>query len=150
MNEYYGTVDEADTYFANRLHEEAWTLSSASDKPKALIAATRLIDALRFKGCKTVTTQALEFPRDTATEVPEPIRVACYEIAHALLDGADPDTELENLGLTSQKYASVSVTYSRDAGVQEHTVNRIPSPQAWAWLRPYLKDEDAIYLNRVS
>ena len=49
-------------------------------------------------------SQELEFPRGADTEVPEAIRRACYEIAHTLLDGKDPELELENLGIVSQGY----------------------------------------------
>jgi hypothetical protein len=56
--------------------------------------------------------QALEFPRGEDTEVSEAIRIACYEIAHSLLDGKDPEIELENLGMVSQGYESVRTTYS--------------------------------------
>jgi hypothetical protein len=49
---YYGTVAEADAYFAARLHSDVWTDAVASDKPKALTEATQLIDALNYRGVK--------------------------------------------------------------------------------------------------
>ena len=49
------------------------------------------------------------------------IRCACYEIGHSLLDGKDPEMELENLGVISQGYGSVRTTYSR-THVVEHIV----------------------------
>src|SRR5690606_14958372 len=102
-------------------------------RPKALIAATLIIDTLAFKGRKhsvytllqsnpnaTVeqvrqaeASQMLEFPRGSDTEVPDAIRVACYEIAYSLLDGKDPEIELENLGISSQGISSVRTTYNR-------------------------------------
>lgn len=167
---YYGTVDEANEYFSSRLHEHAWYGSAVADRPKALIAATRLIDSLAFKGYKaTVYTvldadpdatdeeiraaeaaQVLEFPRGADTEVPEAIRVATYELAHSLLDGKDPEAEIENLGVTSSGYSSVRTTYNRNQTPIEHIVNGIPNAIAWRLIRPFLRDEDALRLARVS
>ena len=169
-HEYYGTVQEATEYFGLRLHERAWTKAKPADRPKALWAATQIIDALNFKGMKRTVRellydypdatedkireaeadQALEFPRGEDVEVPEAIRWACYEIAHGLLDGKDPELELENLGITSQGYSSVRTTYNRNQVPIEHIINGVPSPQAWRWLKPFLRDDDAIKLARVS
>ncbi len=168
--EIYGTVQEANDYFALRLHERAWSKALVADRPKALWAATLVIDSLNFKGYKAPVytlleadedatgeeirtaeaTQALEFPRGADTEVPVNIRKASYEIAYNLLDGKDPELELENLGITSQGYASVRTTYARNQVPIEHIINGVPSPQAWRWLKPFLRDDDAIKLSRVS
>jgi hypothetical protein len=168
--EYYGTLSEANEYFDNRLHESAWYGARPSDRPKALIAATRIINTLNFKGYKSPVydlleadseatdeeireaeaTQPNEFPRGSDTEVPEDIRIACYEITHSLLDGKDPELELENLGISSQGYESVRTTFSRSQVPIEHIINGVPNASAWRLLRPFLRDEDAIKLARVS
>jgi len=167
---YYGTIHEAETYFANRLHEQAWTKSRAVDRKKALWASSLIIDALNYKGDKHPVyeilqanseaaaetlraaddSQVLEFPRDADTEVPEEIRVASYEIAHSLLDGKDPELELETLGIISQGTHGVTTSYSRNQIPIEHIINGVPSPQAWRLLIPYLREDDAIVLSRVS
>ena len=167
---YYGTVSEANTYFESRLHEYAWGDADIADRPRALFAATQIVDSLNFKGVKHAVyelqlantsatdeeireaeaSQPLEFPRGADTVVPEAIRKAAYEIAHSLLEGKDPEMELENLGITSQGYASVRTTYNRAQVPIEHLVNGIPNALAWRWLRPFLRDEDAIRLSRVS
>jgi hypothetical protein len=167
---YYGTLEEAEEYFANRLHESAWSGAAPSDRPKALWAATQLIDALNFKGHKhpvyellrqnpratsaeiraAEASQALEFPRGADADVPEAIRRACYEIAHSLLDGKDPELELEALGILSQGYSSVRTTYSRDHVPIEHVVNGVPNAGAWRLIRPFLRDADEIKLSRIS
>ncbi len=179
---YYGDLSEADAYFAMRLHESAWTDADDADHPKALWAATQIIDTLNFKGYKhpvydllqtygmqdipsatgdydsptieeimiAEASQELEFPRGADTEVPEAIRRACYEIAHTLLDGKDPELELENLGIVSQGYASVRTTFSRTNVPVEHIVNGVPSALAWRLLVPFLRDDDAIRVSRVS
>jgi len=95
-------------------------------------------------------SQALEFPRGTDTTVPEAIRVACYEIAHAILDGKDAEQELENLAVSSHGYSSLRTTYSRGQVPIEHTINGVPSAQAWRLLRPFLRDGDQIALTRIS
>jgi len=167
---YYGTIEEANSYFAMRLHESAWSATSAGDRPKALWAATLVIDSLNFKGYKSTVytllqsnedatdteiraaeaSQVLEFPRGPDTEVPEDIRLACYETAYSLLDGKDPELELENLGITSQSFGSVRTSYNRSQVPIEHIINGIPSSQAWRFLKPYLRDDDAVKLARVS
>ena len=45
-------IAEATSYFAQRLHETAWTDASDADREKALIAARGIIDALNYKGVK--------------------------------------------------------------------------------------------------
>ncbi|REJ65638.1 MAG: hypothetical protein DWQ31_17000 [Planctomycetota bacterium] len=163
-------MQEANDYFEMRLHEQAWSAVKPVDRPRALRAATIIIDTLNFKGRKrsvnellqtdpgaslnsireAEAAQVLEFPRGADTEVPEAIRIACYEIAHSLLDGKDPELELENLGIVSQGYASVRTTYSRNQVPIEHIVNGVPNALAWRYLCPFLRDDDAIRLSRVS
>ena len=167
---YYGSISEATSYFGSRLHEYAWSDADVLDRPRALFAATQVVDSLNFKGSKHTVyellqanaeaelediqaaeaSQPLEFPRGADTVVPEAIRKAVYEIAHSLLEGKDPEMELEQLGITSQGYASVRTTYSRSQVPIEHIVNGIPNALAWRWIRPFLRDEDAIRLSRVS
>jgi hypothetical protein len=167
---YYGTLVEADEYFGKRLHEVAWSAASALDREKALIAARAIIDSLNYKGNKaTVYTlllatpsasqdeiraseasQPLEFPRGADTEVPEAVRVASYEIAYALLDGKDPELELENLAVNAMGYGAVKTSYERSQLPIEHIVNLVPSSAAWRLLRPYLRDSDALKLSRLS
>ena len=182
FTDHYGTVAEATDYFANRLHEFAWSNALPVDRPKALMFATRIIDTLNFKGNKasiqTLLTengcdcdirdalgnecvtkaqvqtaslsQNLEFPRGDDTVVPDVIKCACFEISHSLLDNKDPEIELENLGVISQGYAAVRTTYSRDQVPIEHLINYVPNALAWRWLKPFLRDEDAILLTRIN
>jgi hypothetical protein len=167
---YYGTLVEAEDYFAARLHATAWDDANGTDKPKALWAATKIIDALAFKGYKaTVQTlltayphatyeeiraaeadQVLEFPRGADTDVPEAIRIATYELAYSLLDGRDPELELEALGISNHTYGSVRTQYARDQVPMEHLVNGIPNAQAWRYLRPFLRDSEGVNLSRIN
>jgi len=188
---YYGTIEEACQYFCMRLHEYAWSAAPAAQRPKALWAATQIIDTLDFKGYKaTVWTllqeyglftiphfndcfvvpdgnicikmptppqiraaeaaQDLEFPRGADTEVPVAIRMAAYEIAYSLLDGKDPELELENLGITSQGYGAVRTSYERNMVPIEHLINGVPNATAWRYLRPFLRDSDIVKIGRIS
>jgi len=167
---YYGTLVEADSYFASRLHERAWFDADPADRPKALWAATQIIDALNYKGNKhsvytlllanpsasqdeiraAEASQPLEFPRGADTTVPEAVRIAAFEIAHALLDGKDPELELENLAVNSMGYGAVKTSYERSQLPIEHIVNMVPSSVAWRLLKPFLRDSDALKLLRLS
>lgn len=174
MYSYYGTLAEANEYFDNKLYEEAWYNADAPDRPKALIKATQLIDSLNFKGYKAAVydilfdedgnelvvseeeireaeeSQELEFPRGEDIEEPEAVKMACWEIAHALLDGVDPDLDVENLGVVSQGYASVRTTYARSQAQVEHLMHGIPSATAWRYIKPFLRDADEVKLSRVD
>lgn len=163
-------IAEATEYFSNRLHETAWTDATLIDREKALIAARGIIDGLSFKGYKAAVytllqtnslatqeeimaaeaSQPLEFPRGADTVVPEAIRIAEYEIAYALLDGKDPEIELENLAISAMGYGAVRTSYERAGLPIEHIVNLVPSSVAWRLLRPFLRDSDALKLSRVS
>lgn len=166
----YSTVIAATAYFADRLHETAWSASSNEDRRRALIAATRIIDTMGYKGTKASVYAAVlanpdasdaeiraaeasqehEFPRGADTDVPHDVLTACYEIAYALLDGVDPQMELENLGVSSQGIESVRTSYARAGKPIEHIINGVPSYTAWRYLRPFLRDGDTINLRRVN
>jgi len=167
---FYGTLLEGDSYFAARLHSDVWSSATSAEKTAALIEARRIIDAFNFKNEKHTVyvlllanssasdeairaaeaSQTLEFPRGADTVVPEQIRLAAYEIAYELLDGKDPELELENLGIESQTFGQVKTTFNRDQLPIEHLINGVPSAKAWRWLKPYLRDGGSVVLSRVS
>lgn len=148
-DDYYGTLTNAAEYFASRLNSSAWDDATEVDRLKALKTATRAIDLLNFAGDKAEDDQYLQFPRGSDTVVPPDIVIACYEEALKLLDGADPDTEIANLGTISQGFSSVRKTYDRTVAV-EHVRAGIVSPLAWSRLRPFLRDPNEIKISRVS
>ena len=151
----YDTYTNADTYFGTRLHVFAWDDASTADKTKALAEATARIDRLSFSGHLVADDQDLEFPRYYGDEaegdevVPTDIKIACYECAYALLDGVDPELELENLAVLSQGLATAKTTYSRREA-PEHIAAGIPSAYAWRFLKPYLAQGQTVRLNRIS
>lgn len=146
---YVTTLAEGDTWFAGRFDSGAWDDASDANKSKALVSATRTIDTLNFLGEMTDDDQAHQFPRYEDEEYPDDIISACCEIALALLDGVDMEVEIENLKMVSQGYGSVRSTYDSTLG-SEHIVAGVPSATAWRYLRPYLRDPQAITLSRGS
>jgi hypothetical protein len=149
----YGTTIEAEAYFGNKLHIPAWVEADEDQRNRALREASIRIDQLNFRGAKTDSTQALEWPRINTiyedTEVPQRVKDATFEVAYALLDGAEPDLEQESLSVSSEGYSAARTTYARDSA-PEHFAAGIPSSLAWKYLKPLLGDVRGIKLRRVS
>lgn len=145
----YGSVSDADVYFANRLRRNIWLDSEIQDKKAALTEAREWIDRLSYKGFKTDPTQLFEFPRNGDLEVPRDVEKACYEIAVKLLDGMEPELEIKNLGNTSQGFGGARTTYDR-VFVLEHLAAGIVSAKAWALLKPLMNNSRALKLRRVE
>jgi len=146
-------ISEADavTYFDERLRTDPWddTTESSGDRLRSLQEATRLIDRLNFYGTKTSSTQENEFPREEETTVPTDIQYACAEVALKLLDGFDPEMEVDGLAIVTAGLSTVKTTYDRSFAL-EHTRAGIPSAIAWSFLVPYLRDPNTLDVNRVS
>src|SRR5580704_4751168 len=69
VSDFYGTLQEAQDYFDNRLHEKAWSRARPLDRPKALRAATIIIDTLAYKGIKaSVSVYMNSIPRQLWTD----------------------------------------------------------------------------------
>ena len=148
----YISVEDAQDYFDERFNSEAWDAHSVTgdeSQTKALKQATRIINRLNFIGSMTDETQENQFPRGGDTDIPEDIQIACCEIAIALLDGVDPEIEMENLNLKSQAYGQTKVDYDR-TNPAEHILAGVPSATAWRYLKPYLRDSRQVTVTRVS
>lgn len=146
----YATLTYAQTYFDTRLGTAAWDDASTTDRGKALVMATRHINALRFVGYPTTEAEDAgnQFPRGTDTEVPEAIKQACCEEALALLDGETSQEARANGRITSERMSGVSITYD-PSHVLEHTQSGIVSYNAWRLLVPYLYDSRSMRFDRV-
>lgn len=148
----YISVEDAQDYFDERLNTSAWddhSVSGDNSQEKALKQATRIINRLNFIGDKTDSAQENQFPRGGDTEIPSDIEIACCEIAIALLDGVDPEIELENLNMKTSAYGQTKVDYDR-TNPAEHIIAGVPSATAWRYLKPYLRDSRLVAVTRVS
>ncbi len=104
----YATVEEADAYFADRLDVAAWSAADLSQKAKALVTATRMLDELNWLGVAISDSQTLAFPRqgfyfeprlgmevELDETVPSRILYGLFELAYHLLNN---DGLLDNTG----------------------------------------------------
>jgi hypothetical protein len=151
--ENYGTRAEGDEYFRNKLHSQTWFDATVDERTVALTEATMRIDRLRFSGAKVDDNQELEFPRyyddpDGSETVPDEIDYATYELAFSLLDGIDPDMEVENLNSTSHTYAGIR-TNRFPLDTLQHIVAGVPNLTAWRFLMPYLATTRTLKINRA-
>lgn len=121
----YLTVAAADTIFNNRLAVTAWTDATTDDKGRALIMATSDIDALKLRGYKLTTSQALQFPRncqDEATDtIPVAIQRATCEQALAILqnstNGGRTEAQTKSAaGITSHRLGDFSESFGGGGG----------------------------------
>lgn len=88
-------VQAAMNYFKASLNITPWSTASGTDKQRALIMATRLLDKQNWIGTVTVEGQNLSWPRTgvktkegvtvVSTETPPGIYLGTYELAAALL-----------------------------------------------------------------
>ena len=113
----YVSLAEANEYFSNRLHVDAWTEASDADKEKALAMATKAIDRQRLNGRKTNPSQPLAFPRYPDAEIPQNVKEACCEEALAILErGNSQRRKLQQEGVQSFSIGNLSETFAAGAG----------------------------------
>lgn len=68
----YAAAADGDAFYDGHLYASAWTAATTGNKEKALVMATRLIDAeYQFNGFKANDGQALQWPR---VRCPDPDR----------------------------------------------------------------------------
>lgn len=149
----YGTVQAADTYFAQRLHTQSWSNHALVDRQRALVSATDLLDRLAYIGTPVDLDQPLAFPRcirlgdiDDIINFPEP---AVYELAFQLINGRDAQKEIESLQTLSLAFVGVRKGFERDF-LPQHLLAGIPSTTAWSYIRPYLREPDGFRITRVN
>ena len=151
----YVTELQANAYFADTLKDGRWRNWSDLDRQRALIQATNEIEDLggalttttsqraRFRGAPSNTTQALHFPRSTdgdstgAYVVPQMVREAVIEQAHALLMKRDEPEPVDIDGLRQQGVSDLS----SDGLSMRWSHHRRPPhvcPEAWRRIQPYI------------
>ena len=129
----YINLTEANEYFSNRLHADAWVEASDADKEKALAMATKAIDRQRLNGRKTNPSQPLAFPRYPDAEIPQNVKEACCEEALAILErGNSQRRKLQQEGVQSFSIGNLSETFAAGAG------RGMLSQEAKELLKPWL------------
>lgn len=118
-----GAIADADKYFGARLGATAWTAATTLLKQQALITAVRFLDrGVLWSGAKTVSSQALEWPRDgadcrgvsvTDNTIPDNIALGEFELALALLESEDVQDAVTGGGrsLKSVRTGSVNLEF---------------------------------------
>lgn len=146
----YCTSAEATNLLYNFYSQYAiWNATTSEvTRSQYLAEATLIIDRLNLKGEKTSSTQLREFPRDDDVSVPDDIKMATALITAALLDGADPQKDLESAMMGSFAIGNVRTTYDR-TNIPEHILAGVPSALAWKYLRPYLQDNKELVISRA-
>ena len=93
----YADATDGDAYHEGHLYASAWTAATTANKEKALVMATRLIDAqYQFNGVRANEDQALQWPREGCRipdfedelpmdSVPRPVIEATCEMGRELL-----------------------------------------------------------------
>jgi hypothetical protein len=135
----YVTVEEADSYFVDRLDVAAWSAADATSKAQALVTAASILDELSWVGTAIDELQDLAFPRsaeyfdpkvgafivlDAAT--PTRILTANKELAYHLLnnDGLQDSTgSVKNISV-----GPISLTSVTAPNLIPHNVKRMIKP----------------------
>ena len=130
----YANAADGDAYHDGHLYASAWTAATLANKEKALVMATRLIDAeFQFNGVKANDGQALQWPREDCQDpdgsdvlasniVPRVVLDATCEMARELLV-ADRTAAPEGEGL---KYDNTGTTQRGfDKGDQRPVISHV-------------------------
>lgn len=145
----YCTLAEANSYHDARLFVTTWTGATDDDKSKALLMATRLLDAMYdWAGWCVTSTQALQWPRSGVpnahltgdvepTVIPTELKNATAEFARQLITAdRSLDSDVETQGLQSLTAGPVSLAFRdgvRAKVVPDAVLNLLPS--WWGRLR---------------
>ena len=133
----YVSLEEANTYFSERLGADYWSTLEDEQKEKALITATKKIDRLPFIGYKQNPAQPLQFPRFyynscccnlQIADIPQQLKDAVCEEALTELQFLNAnDEDVYNGALTgnyqSLKLGDATITFGSTAGSQSCQTN---------------------------
>jgi hypothetical protein len=157
----YVTLADADAYFDTTPDSTNWDNKTTDQKNRALISATRWIDALSFYGDRCSETQALKWPREdykvdgielACTLIPVGIEVATYELARALAN--DTDAITGNTGTTGiydeVELGELKVKYNKTSQTSG-VINNVFDVYPWlqTYLGPYCMGGAANYAVRL-
>ena len=142
----YVTLASADTYFETVPDSSTWTDKTNDQKNRALISATRWIDALTFYGDRCTETQSLKWPREnytvdgldlSCTVIPPEIKTATYELARALAnDTSSITSSTGTTGLYDEvELGDLRVKYNKSSQAVGLVTNVF---DVYPWLQSYL------------
>lgn len=134
----YISLADANTYFEDRLNSATWDEATDTDKSKALIQATQIIDQKDFLGYKSVRTQSLKFPRTGLVDdgidvdgstIPKRVKDAVCELAIWCL--SEDYTEPNDM----EAYQSIKIAVIE---VQTRQGNKSMPPMVTRLLSPFM------------
>lgn len=143
----YITLLAANAYFEGHTHPGAWATSSSDQRNRALVTATKLIDAqIEFDGAVFSLDQRLQWPRTglySATGaylandvVPELVQHATAEFARYLLaSDRTADRESERLGIKRLKAGPVDVEFDTASRAAQVVVPDAVIAMLRTWIR---------------
>ena len=143
----YATIAQGNAHMLLRLNTSAWDDATDTDKDKALNQSTSAMDMLNYRGIKNSVGQANQFPRGDDTTIPSDIVSACIENSLSLLDGIDPDLELDSARIKEATFGGQKTVY-RD-GIPEYVLAGLASPIAWRFIKPWMRDPQQIRIERL-
>lgn len=120
----YANAADGDAYHAGHLYATKWIAATTATKEAALVMATRLIDSyFTFRGIKSVTAQALRWPRYgcpdaetggefVSTAVPPELVAATCELAREMIV-ADRTAAPAGEGISKTWLSSTGTTYDK-------------------------------------
>ncbi len=128
----YVTVAEANAYFANRAHAEAW--EDLDQQPQALMTASQALDwHVTWKGDRVTGTQSMDWARVGVYDkvgvlypsnvIPPDVKTATYEMALASIE-ADRMADSDLAGLSEVRAASLLI--KTDDGLYNTKPDTIP------------------------
>jgi hypothetical protein len=158
----YITTAEGDAYHEAHLYPAAWVSASTDQKNRAVVMATRLLDAMfEWSGTKATEAQALQWPMSgmfdpagypiEAHVIPRQLKDATAELARTLLAGdRTADNAAEAQGLKSLKAGPVELTFAEQITpkVISDAVYHL-LPRAWGRLRSRVNSGTTVMLERA-
>lgn len=115
----YADVSDADDYFSD-VYGSDWESISDEDKPKLLLAATRHIDSVEWRGVLKECNQPLQFPRrvDGGFSDDNLVIYACCEEALAIYKNGNV-SENGQADIKSIKVQDTEITFKDGAPVDD-------------------------------
>ena len=129
----YASLADADTYFEDSIRGTAWLVFTVAQRSAGLVEATRVFERMKWLGKKTISTQALAYPRDdlkglegetvTGAESLLTASEALYEYAFAILSD---ESMLDSDDATGSNIKSMKAGSARMEFFRATTGSRFP------------------------